>query len=360
MIYTYLAGKNKKNYSLMEGGFQLQESKENDNIYSIGALSKSVGISTDTLRYYDEIGVLKPSYTCRDKGYRYYTDDQAVTLAQIMELKNYGFSLNEIKKLLKQDEVSWTDAYLNRYWILEMEKAKLQEAIDKLSDKIKKRQEDSFMGKKVLLVDDAPFIRSICKDILSREGYDVVGEACDGLEAVDLYKSVLPDIVLLDIVMPNCDGVDALRKIKEFDENAHVIMLSAMSQARMITETLLLGARDFIAKPFQSEKLLTMIQNSFLPKQDFNKAILQQIYDASINDTYILTQVRVDTIINNARTLTDDSDVASVIASIQKSPAEQHGYDPSIEKKAEIFARLDKLEQGQEEIKSMLRSLNQA
>ena len=326
---------------------------EETDLYSIGTLSKIVGVSTDTLRYYDEIDLLKPMRISSETGYRYYSNDQAKALVQIMELKYYGFSLNEIKDILKQGEVSLTSTYLNRYWALESEKAKLQEAIDQLADKIKKRQEDFIMGKKILLVDDAPFMRSICKEILIREDYDVVGEACDGLEAVELFKSLKPDIVLLDIVMPNCNGVEALKKIKAFDTNAQIIMVSAMSRSRIISESLLAGARDFVVKPFQPEELLNRIRDSLLVERSFNQAMLQQIYDASINDTDILSQAGADIIMKNAHTLNEIQDVKDILA-VLRNKKQSHSQSTD---NAEIFERLSKLEQGQEEIKEILLSL---
>jgi two-component system chemotaxis response regulator CheY len=334
----------------------MYESPEHEGMYSIGTLSRIVGISTDTLRYYDEIGLLKPAYVSGETGYRYYLDDQAATLVRIMELKRYGFSLGEIKSILEMGQMSLADVYLNRYWVLEDQKAKLQLAIDNLLEKINRKQEDYTMDKKILIVDDAPFMRSMCKEILSKEGYDVVGEARDGLEAVDLCGKLRPDIVLLDIVMPNLDGIEALGKIKERDNDICVIMLSAMSQAWMVTKALMAGANGFIAKPFQSEDLLCKIKGISLQENIYNQAILQKIHDATVDDTRLLTTIEIDIIINSARTLTDLEDVADIITQIGKSPAEQQGYDPSIEQKTEILARLDRLEQGQAKILEMLQA----
>ena len=333
-------------------------SESSNNLYQIGALAKMMGISADTLRYYDEIGLFAPNQISPETGYRYYSADQVTYLARIMELKQYGFSLNEIKEILERGEVSLADIYLARYWVLENENKKLQNAIDNLSEKINQKQEKSFMDKKILLVDDAPFMRSICKEFLTKAGYDVIGEACDGLEAVELYKSLKPDIVLLGIVMPNCDGLDALRQMKEYDENVHAIMVSALSRIRVIAEAFLAGAIDFVSKPFQAEALLGKIKASFYQMEAVNYEIAKQIYDAGIDSDKILETKETEMLVNLIRSQATTDEVETLITKIKKeSPAEQQGYDPGIEQIALINARLDKLEKGQEEILAMLREM---
>ncbi len=303
----------------MEGGFLLPESMDNDVLYAIGVLSKMMDVSTDTLRYYDEIGLLKPAKTSQETGYRYYTSNQIATLLQIIELKQYGFSLNEIKRILNQGEVTPTDMYLTRYWALENEKRKLQEAIDELAEKIIQRQEDIIMNKKILIVDDAQLMRLLCKDLLTLNGYDVVGEACDGLEAVDLYKSLKPDIVLLDIVMPNCDGINALKRIKEYDKNAHVVMISAMSQARIIAEAFLAGARGFISKPFPADDLLRKLKDSLLQVTAINNEIAQKIHSAFVDDTYVFAPHEVEMIVNIILSQAETNEVESTINRLKNS-----------------------------------------
>ena len=119
----------------------MQDSKE--ELYSIGVLAKMVDISKDTLRYYDEIGLFMPHKISDETKYRYYTEEQVAILARIIELKSYGFSLNEIRDIIKKGDKDLTDAYLNRYWALEEEKKKIQQAIDLLSEKIKQKMEGS-------------------------------------------------------------------------------------------------------------------------------------------------------------------------------------------------------------------------
>ncbi|HCM88637.1 MULTISPECIES: response regulator [Vagococcus] len=112
------------------------------------------------------------------------------------------------------------------------------------------------MTKTVLIVDDAVFMRMKLKDILEKNGYSVLGEAQNGLEAVEKYKSEKPDLVTMDITMPEMDGVEALKKIKAFDPNAKILMCSAMGQQSMVMEAIREGALDFIVKPFDSERVI--------------------------------------------------------------------------------------------------------
>lgn len=115
---------------------------------------------------------------------------------------------------------------------------------------------------KVLVVDDAMFMRAMLKDILTKGGYEVVGEASNGNEAVSMYKELQPDIVTLDITMPVMTGLDALKAIREFDPDAKCIMCSAMGQQNMVIEAIQNGAKDFIVKPFQSERVMVALSNA--------------------------------------------------------------------------------------------------
>lgn len=112
------------------------------------------------------------------------------------------------------------------------------------------------MKNRVLVVDDAVFMRMKLKDILESSGYEVVGEADNGREAIERYKSERPDIVTMDITMPDMDGIDALRGIKKIDSDAVVIMCSAMGQQGMVMEAIQEGASDFIVKPFERDRVL--------------------------------------------------------------------------------------------------------
>ena len=113
---------------------------------------------------------------------------------------------------------------------------------------------------RVLICDDAMFMRMMLKDILSKNGYEVVGEAANGREAIDKYIELRPDLVLLDITMPEMDGIEALKKIKMIEPKAKIIMCSAMGQQAMVIEAIQNGAIDFIVKPFQQNRVLESLE----------------------------------------------------------------------------------------------------
>lgn len=116
------------------------------------------------------------------------------------------------------------------------------------------------MAKNILVCDDAAFMRMMIKDILTKNGYNVAGEAENGLKAVEKYKEVTPDLVLMDITMPEMDGIQALKNIKAADAGAQVIMCSAMGQQAMVIEAIQSGAKDFIVKPFQADRVLEAVK----------------------------------------------------------------------------------------------------
>lgn len=116
------------------------------------------------------------------------------------------------------------------------------------------------MGKKILIVDDAAFMRMMLKNILSQNGYEIVGEASNGLEAVNLYKELKPDLVTMDITMPEMDGITAVKEIKKIDPEAKIIMCSAMGQQAMVIESIQAGAKDFVVKPFQPDRVLEAVR----------------------------------------------------------------------------------------------------
>lgn len=115
---------------------------------------------------------------------------------------------------------------------------------------------------RILIVDDAAFMRMMIKNVLSNNGYEVCGEAGDGEQALEKYKELKPDLVTMDITMPNCDGIEGLKRIMEYDAKAKVIMCSAMGQQGMVIEAVQLGALDFIVKPFKPERVLSTVNKA--------------------------------------------------------------------------------------------------
>ena len=112
---------------------------------------------------------------------------------------------------------------------------------------------------KILVVDDAAFMRMRCKKLLSQSGFDVI-EAATGAQAVEVYKESRPDAVLLDITMPDMDGLTALKELRKLDPEAKVAMVSAMGQQSVVMEALKSGARDFLVKPFDPDRVLATVR----------------------------------------------------------------------------------------------------
>lgn len=115
---------------------------------------------------------------------------------------------------------------------------------------------ESEQHEKVLVADDATFMRTSLRMMLERNGFEVAGEAENGLVAVSKYKEINPDIVTMDITMPVCDGIKAVQMIREYDPNAKIIMISSMGQECFVKEAILSGAKGFIVKPFKEEYVI--------------------------------------------------------------------------------------------------------
>lgn len=114
---------------------------------------------------------------------------------------------------------------------------------------------------KILVVDDAAFMRKVIKDTLSKSGYSELFEAVDGVDAVEKYSEIHPDLVIMDITMPNMDGLEALKIIRSKDGNANVVMCSAMGQESMVIDAVRSGAKDFIVKPFKADRVLKTVNS---------------------------------------------------------------------------------------------------
>jgi two-component system, chemotaxis family, chemotaxis protein CheY len=119
---------------------------------------------------------------------------------------------------------------------------------------------EQWMNKRVLIVDDAVVMRMMIKGILSKNGFEVVGEAQNGVEAVEKYRQLQPDLVTMDMVMPEMDGITAVKQIVATDPNAKIIMCTSMGQQALVVEAIQAGAKSFITKPFQPPKILETIQ----------------------------------------------------------------------------------------------------
>lgn len=115
-------------------------------------------------------------------------------------------------------------------------------------------------GAKILVVDDAVFMRRMLSDILKEGGHEVVAEAANGKEGIQQYKKAKPDIVTMDIIMPELGGIDAVKEIVKDDKNAKVLMVSAMGQQQLVVEAIQAGAKDFIVKPFEASRVLGAVE----------------------------------------------------------------------------------------------------
>lgn len=115
---------------------------------------------------------------------------------------------------------------------------------------------------RILVVDDNAFMRSNIKNVLTGAGFDVVAEASDGLEAITAFQSEGPDLVTLDITMPNMDGVQALKELRSLDPTAKIVMVSAMGQEALVVEAITAGAADFVVKPFQPDRVVDAINKA--------------------------------------------------------------------------------------------------
>ncbi len=118
------------------------------------------------------------------------------------------------------------------------------------------------MSKGILIVDDASFMRMMIKDILTKNGFEVVDEAENGAKAIEKYEELKPDLVIMDITMPEVDGIEAVKEIKKIDSNANIVMCSAMGQQAMVIEAIQAGAKDFIVKPFQADRVLEAVKKA--------------------------------------------------------------------------------------------------
>lgn len=243
-------------------------------MYTIGEISKIANISANTLRYYDEIALIKPRLVNDSNQYRYYSRDQIREITFVMELKQYGFTLEEIKYIMENND----DEKLKN--MLEKKLNDVDKNIEKLKEKssiLKKRiydiekEETSCMCKgRVLIVDDLELGRIIIKDIIEEYGYKVVGQASNGEEGIIAFEELRPDIVIMDIVMPKMDGIDATKKITEKYKDAKIIMCSSIKNEEVILESVKNGAIDFISKPISTVSLISALERGLKGSYKFH------------------------------------------------------------------------------------------
>lgn len=124
------------------------------------------------------------------------------------------------------------------------------------------------MSARIMIVDDAAFMRKRIRNILTKEGYEVVAEGINGAEAVEHYKQLRPDLVTMDITMPEMDGITALQEIRKIDPAALVVMVTAMGQQSMVVKAIKAGAKDFIVKPFEPERVLATLKNVLRTREE--------------------------------------------------------------------------------------------
>lgn len=240
-------------------------------MYSIGEISKIVNISVDALRYYDEIGLLKPCHINEKSRYRYYSKDQISDLMFILEMKEYGFSLDAIRELLISNNQTRIEIALkNRSQELNIEYAKTFRTIQHINRKLNGMGEN-MKKHTALIIDDAAFMRHMLCDILGKHGYTVLGEASTGEEGIAKFNRLRPDIVIMDIHMPEgLDGIQATKKIKEISKDARVLICSARGQLENILNSLQSGAQAFVVKPFLAEYLLDSMSELLEDKYNCN------------------------------------------------------------------------------------------
>jgi two-component system chemotaxis response regulator CheY len=248
-------------------------------MYTIGELSKIVKISIDALRYYDEIGLLKPHHIDSTNRYRYYTAEQVNEIITIMEWKQYGFSLNAISEFLHCTDLEQIrSVFQMRLQELSAERSSIERSFDLLQERIRNMEGELTMTKKtVLIIDDSAFLRDILTDILEKHGFTVLGAATDGETGIALFNKLKPDAILLDIGLPDIDGIQVARKITEMDYNAKIVMCSARGQLHTILESLKAGASHFVVKPFLPEAMLESINTALESAQRYEPETISSI-----------------------------------------------------------------------------------
>jgi two-component system chemotaxis response regulator CheY len=215
------------------------------------------------------------------------------------------------------------------------------------------------MGERILLVDDAAFMRMMCRDIFIKNGYEIVGEAENGHIAVHYYSTLSPDLVVMNITMPEMDGIAALKKIRGLNPEANVIMLTAMGQADMVVDALLAGARNFVVKPFQADTLIEAAQDSFNGEKAYNHDVLKYMpthFPGRGDVLSILSQAEINQIMYAALNATNESEAIALLDGINEKNLVPRVPSP-LPKEDENTALLKQLVEGQEKMMELLERL---
>ncbi|MCM1989444.1 response regulator [Oceanirhabdus seepicola] len=259
---------------------------------SIGEIAKIVQVSVSTLRYYDEIGLLKPIHIDEVSKYRYYSDEQVSQLLRILELKKYGFNLDAIRGLLNEtSDENIVSAYKSKVKELTCDMKEINDAKKMLLNRIENYDlKDNHVNKKILIVDDSSFLKEIVREFLTNYDFRVIGEASNGLEGIAKYKALKPDVVIMDIGMPELDGISATKELIQCFPDAKIVMCSAKSELSNVILSMRNGAMDFIPKPFSQEHVINSINRvldgDFVSKVDMN------FIDEIINDKEVTESIK--------------------------------------------------------------------
>lgn len=225
-------------------------------MYSIGELAKVVNLSADAIRYYEEVGLLKPHYVDPATRYRYYTLEQIGRITEILEWKECGLTLEEIGDMLGgADMVKRQGIFRHRLADLLDKEARLAMSIRLLRKRMAATEEAFGKMKTVLIVDDSAFVRQCMEDILERQGWTVAGSVPGGEEGLRIYGGQKTDAVVLDIGLDGMDGIEVLKRIRHQDPQARVVMCSGRGTPAAVLECLMNGATAFVAKPFLPDAL---------------------------------------------------------------------------------------------------------
>ncbi|MBD3920547.1 response regulator [Paenibacillus sp. PR3] len=273
-------------------------------MYKIGELSEMTGLQTDTIRYYEKIDLLKPSRVDPNNGYRYYSNDNAKRLFAIIEWKKYGFSLDTIRELMQcTDNERLREVFGHKLKQLDMERNQLDKTMRILQQRFNAMMEDSTMGRnRVLLIDDSAFMRMMQTDGLNKHGYEVVGEAEEGEAGIKQFETLSSDLVVIDIGLPDMDGVAVARTIREMDKGVHIVMCSARGHISQIVASLQAGADEFVVKPFQMETLVAAAERE--QRDGYEESTMSALLaDRRIaeNVNHVLSQPVIDALLHVCR-----------------------------------------------------------